>query len=410
MLLADESVLCRGKWIIGGFLLVWGGMFGGIPAAIGIMDATQRSGVTFFMFLLGSAALCGGIWLIARRHSIWWIPPQGRIEERTGVFRADQVQYHACAAFDRIVVAKSISRSSKGRTSVTFHVALTKGDKHQENSLGLGDYSEYAEALAAAARLAARMSLPVFDLTIDGEPRPVNMDLSPVAALAQAAPDPDWWRQPSAIVLILANLVPVGGVIFAQWEIFPVMLLFWLENLIVGIVTALKMLTCGRGHIGEKLFTVPFFIIHYGGFCAGHGIFMISLFAPKSVSAPDVGGFLPDPMGIVLLIQQQGLWIAVVALAASHGFSFLFNFFGRGEYRNAEVSKLMFAPYGRIIVLHVVILFGGFVVMTLDSPLIALLMLVILKIILDVAAHVKEHHRRSNAAVLAAIPGATANI
>ena len=34
------------------------------------------------------------------------------------------------------------------------------------------------------------------------------------------------WRQPSVIALILANLVPVFGVLFLHWEVFPLMFLF----------------------------------------------------------------------------------------------------------------------------------------------------------------------------------------
>src|SRR5690348_15210944 len=43
------------------------------------------------------------------------------------------------------------------------------------------------------------------------------------------------WRQPSVIALVLANLVPVFGVLALHWEVFPLMFLFWSENVIVGV-------------------------------------------------------------------------------------------------------------------------------------------------------------------------------
>jgi len=401
VLLADESVLCRGKWIIGAFLMVWGGIFGGGPLAIGLANATQRGGMLFVFFLIGCAAFCGGLWIISRRHSIWLIPGQGRIEERTGRFRADQVEHHDLSGFDRVVMAKSVSRSSKGHTSETFHVALAKGAVREEGSLALGEYSESGASRAAAMQLAGRLSLPLYDLTTDVQAKPVTVAASAVKDFNATGLQSGWWRQPSALVLVLANLVPVGGVLFAGWEVFPVMLLFWLENLVVGVITALKILACRSGRIGEKIFTLPFFAVHYGGFCTGHGIFMISMFGPKDDSMRLPGNFLPDPAAIVHIIQQQGLWVAVLALVLSHGYSFAANFIGRGDYRTAEVGKVMMAPYGRIVVLHVVILLGGFVVMAMDAPLFALLLLVILKIILDVSAHIREHRRAADAALAA---------
>jgi hypothetical protein len=51
------------------------------------------------------------------------------------------------------------------------------------------------------------------------------------------------WRRPSVIALVLANLVPVFGVVFFGWEIFPLIFLFWSENVIIGVFNVLKMLT-----------------------------------------------------------------------------------------------------------------------------------------------------------------------
>ena len=48
--------------------------------------------------------------------------------------------------------------------------------------------------------------------------------------------------KPSLIVLIAANLVPIYGVVFLGWEVFPLLLLFWLENLIIGMYNVLKMM------------------------------------------------------------------------------------------------------------------------------------------------------------------------
>ena len=48
-------------------------------------------------------------------------------------------------------------------------------------------------------------------------------------------------------------------------------------------------------------------------------------------------------------------------------------------------------PYTRVIILHVVVLVGGFLVMLLGQPLPALVLLVVLKTGFDLRAHLAEH-------------------
>ena len=53
---------------------------------------------------------------------------------------------------------------------------------------------------------------------------------------------PNDWLRPSVIALLLANLVPVFGVVVPGWEVFPLMFLFWSENVIIGALNVLKLL------------------------------------------------------------------------------------------------------------------------------------------------------------------------
>lgn len=92
-------------------------------------------------------------------------------------------------------------------------------------------------------------------------------------------------------------------------------------------------------------------------------------------------------------IGAQGLWLAVAVLAASHLFSFFWNFLGHGEFRRARVSELMLKPYGRVVVLHLTIILGGIGITVLGSPAWALLLLVGLKTAIDLGAHLNEHLR-----------------
>jgi len=61
------------------------------------------------------------------------------------------------------------------------------------------------------------------------------------------------------------------------------------------------------------------------------------------------------------------LW-ALLGLAVSHIYSFAVNYIGSGEYLRADAGQLLFQPYGRVVVLHVAILGGAFLLTLMGSP------------------------------------------
>ncbi len=46
----------------------------------------------------------------------------------------------------------------------------------------------------------------------------------------------------SVVVLVLANLVPVIGVLFLGWDVATILVLYWIENGIVGLLNIPKIL------------------------------------------------------------------------------------------------------------------------------------------------------------------------
>ncbi|MDW3095615.1 MAG: DUF6498-containing protein [Gammaproteobacteria bacterium] len=187
---------------------------------------------------------------------------------------------------------------------------------------------------------------------------------------------------PSSLTLILGNLVPIVGVLFFDWQLFPLILLYWLENIVIGVFNAFKMLTCsGPENFLNRIFMTLFFSFHYGMFCFGHGTFIVDLFGGSSESIPDA----------LQMIFHNGLQWALIALVASHAFSFLNNYLIKGELKQLSVSEVMFLPYKRIIVLHVFIVIGGVVLQTFGVTQAGLVILALVKIVADFMAHRIEH-------------------
>jgi hypothetical protein len=216
------------------------------------------------------------------------------------------------------------------------------------------------------------------------------------------APDTDAPRDlpPSALALVAANAIPLIGVLAFHWSIFAIVLLYWCENVVVGAVNVLKILFAQPQSLGTnavKLFLIPFFIVHYGMFTLVHGIFVLVLFGPHDGAAPSVFAFSQA-------IRQSGIGLGVLAIALSHGFSFLTNYLGTGEYRRASPQVLMGQPYARVVVLHITILGGGFLTQALGAPLGALLVLVVLKTVIDFRAHLAERRKLALAAPGRTVP------
>ena len=239
-----------------------------------------------------------------------------------------------------------------------------------------------------------------------------------------------WYRVASStgavVALIVANAIPLVGALFLGWNVWMILVVYWLENGVVGFVNVLKILRAegpadrtsdwrmnGRPitHVGRGAIA-GFFLIHYGIFWFVHGVFVLTmpLFAGVGTESPDVvplfpvegqsgdGAFPFEPgpgSEMTSGFELGSVLLAVVALAISHGLSFVFNYLGRGEYKRASAAGQMFAPYGRLVVLHITIIVGGMAIAFTRAPAAALAILVVLKTLMDIGFHLAEHRKRA---------------
>lgn len=213
----------------------------------------------------------------------------------------------------------------------------------------------------------------------------------------------------SSFVLVAANLVPLGGVLFYAWDPKLVLALFWIENLIIGAFTLLKMLSLivYRSRYAE-VFSCLFFVVHYGLFCTVHGLLLWDLLDLGRVpelafsGLQDVGVLSLFYEGAAVLfgfIEQFApiIYLGVLALLLSHLVSFVENFLLQGEIFKLRVNKLMTQPYGQIVAMHAGLILGAFALQQLGSPIWLLAIIVILKLGLDLSQHQRrrEKHRSS---------------
>lgn len=216
-------------------------------------------------------------------------------------------------------------------------------------------------------------------------------------------PTADAFDRVPIAVLVLANLAPLAGVLFFGWDARALLLLYWLENLVIGGWTLVRMVHLG-GPRGLPM--AAFFCFHYSFFCAGHGLFLLTL-----TGAGDESAHFDNDAGFPLLVPfymlrggieyirhttPELLGVPLLALIVSHGISTVYHHFHGKEDRGRAPSELMFDPYKRIFALHVTIILSAIVLFKIgaDQALPALLLLITIKIVLDVHQHRRAHRTR----------------
>jgi Family of unknown function (DUF6498) len=187
---------------------------------------------------------------------------------------------------------------------------------------------------------------------------------------------------------IASAAVITYGVLFLGWSVFVVMALFWFENVVIGGFNVLRMLVSGMrfgvGGLIGAVFMAAFFTVHYGLFTAVHGVFVVMLFGMPELGREAMNGGLSGPLSQLLhrLFASSEGWLAVMAILAVHGVSFVQWSFATRELP-APLKELMAAPYGRIVVLHITLIAGGFLILSMHAPVLGVLLLVALKLAYD---------------------------
>jgi len=196
--------------------------------------------------------------------------------------------------------------------------------------------------------------------------------------------------------IVIGNLLPVFGVLFLGWDAGLILILYWIENLIVGAFTLPRILTAmgpapaqgsaiGGSSLGGRLFIAIFFCFHYGMFWIGHGVFALML-ASSFDSAPvaaDAAGPIEAVGGMAVAEEAISFLIAVGAMVVIHAVAFWRTWIQPRAWRTASPNEEMFRPYGRIFVLHLTVLLGAFGLSSVGAPAWTMIVLCVGKMALE---------------------------
>ena len=171
--------------------------------------------------------------------------------------------------------------------------------------------------------------------------------------------------------LLAANLLTITVAIGFGWSFLTIAWGFWLQSVIIGLFTVLKILLANPPHSEDfsktittrapsgtiiihpsmelaKIILAGFFVFHYGLFHFGYaqflGIASLLAFGTNMIQPPNFGEVLI--MGAIFFV--------------THLISFVYNYLIKNGRLSANVGQIFFAPYLRIVPMHITIVFGGF--------------------------------------------------
>jgi len=221
---------------------------------------------------------------------------------------------------------------------------------------------------------------------------------------------PDRVSRIGLAALVIANLFVALQTLRHEWGYYETLLIFWTEVAVLGAYNVLRMLVVGvfgaepLGRWGVRwvdlgsrlnrllftLFGIGFFMVKFGGFALGVGLFVLLL---PAVLAPvgETGGI---SIHRAIHAAGPGLLTATGMLCLSHGISFVRNFLWDKEYDRVSVGSLMFWPYARMSLVGGVLLAGIVIarmVPSLGSATSFAVVMVLLKLLADVLSHSLEH-------------------
>src|SRR5215212_5896052 len=167
------------------------------------------------------------------------------------------------------------------------------------------------------------------------------MEFSPT--IKRKFSEADWF-------LIAANLLPVYGVWFANWNPREIFLVYCLETVIIGLFTLLKLIIAttvrktdwwynnGGKTMVHGLFFIFFFLIHYGFFVAVQMTLFLNFTSINNIINPSALQLLFHPFKYL----GSHAWLMMSAFIFSYGYENLSRFIINNEYRSKPFMRIMF--------------------------------------------------------------------
>jgi len=168
------------------------------------------------------------------------------------------------------------------------------------------------------------------------------------------------------IAFLVANAIPLIGVLYFDWNFLELVVLYWAETIIVGFYSVLRILKVEK--LGDqRMSSAVFFAVHFSAFI------LMSIIGMKIIFIDLLGHFpgnydslwpLLNPMPLLRQFSLDSLLISSIMFFISHGVIYKEKYLETNAYKTAEIRGLMSDPYMRLLPIDgVMVLAGSFYIM-----------------------------------------------
>lgn len=222
------------------------------------------------------------------------------------------------------------------------------------------------------------------------------------------------WRTPPGLALVAANLLPVFCVLLFDWSAQPLLAVYWLELVVIGVLGFLKAFFASPASIVGwfvKIITLPFslmLLLPYLMLILLFGVLVFGMTPDQPTQHAFVSfiffwapGALPPDAAFLVLWRGFDLptQVSAAVLAVSHLFSFFWHLLGRGEPEEKTFRKQVLQPFARVWLMLLAVMGAMFFIEAngVEPPRSVLLIIIAVKTYLDLRAHLAEHRPEARA-------------
>ncbi len=212
--------------------------------------------------------------------------------------------------------------------------------------------------------------------------------------LNQGAPTKLSWLYPNSKNLFTWSMaiIMLCGLFVFNWPPETILFTYFFETIIIGFIHIVKLSTTflfstsattktGK-HDRSKIISIPFFAFHYFFFVAIQSVFVFTFFDEHINDIKDSFNILEN---YAVVLNQPGMWMAVLSIALTKIAMALQNFFIPKRYLTQTVDSLFMQPYLRIFIQQLVTILTGFGFIIFNASVVSAVLLIIIRLMVDLA-------------------------
>ncbi|PHR71389.1 MAG: hypothetical protein COA67_06705 [Lutibacter sp.] len=174
----------------------------------------------------------------------------------------------------------------------------------------------------------------------------------------------------------------IGLLIFDKTDALTIVIAYFLETIIIGIVHAFKMFTIISSNPSSKesYSTILFFLVHYLFFVAIQLIFVFSFLEMNDSNITSGFNLIHN---ISYVMSLKGMIIVLISILIYNLADYYLNFIQTQVYKKARVREIFSQPYVRIIIQQFAVILGGFFIIFSSGVFIVAILLILIRTLIE---------------------------